>query len=341
MTGPLAAGLVIILASAAVYLLALWLIDPYEREPLSDIGITFAAGAVVAPLLTRGVEAAVGIPSSLAPAVFSVFSSGPPNLWGAVVEEAAKGAVVLAAFVLFRREFDDALDGLIYGAVVGAGFALTQSLLYLRTLASLGAAAQPASGFLFSVFVAGLNQCFFTSLFGGSLGALREAGPEKRAGRAMLPVLGFAAAAIYHAGYAGLGYLAATPPGGAAWAPWAGILRRLVDWLGVIVLLLLVRWAWERERYVLGRTLGDEVAAGTVTADELAFLAAGERGRRQFHAWRRAGWGHYLATRRLHQAQAELAFAKWRRLRGLRDDTDIEGLRATIRRLRTAAGARA
>ncbi|HEV2438430.1 MAG TPA: PrsW family glutamic-type intramembrane protease [bacterium] len=338
-TGPLVVGLVIVLGSAAVYLLVLWLIDPYEREPLSDLGLTLAAGVVIAPLITRGVETALGIPSSLQPAAFAVFSAGPPNLWGAVVEEAAKAAVVLGAFTLFRREFDDTLDGLIYGAAVGAGFALAQSLLYLRTLASLGAAAQPAPGFLFSIFVAGLNQCFFTSLFGGSLGALREAGP--RSGRrAILPLLGFAAAAIYHVGYTGLGYLAGTPPGEAAWAPWAGIAHRLVDWLGVIVLLLLVRWAWERERYVFGRTLGDEVATGTVTADELSFLTAGERGRRQWHAWRRAGWGYYVATRRLHQAQAELAFAKWRRLRGVPDDTDVDRLRDTIRRLRAAAGAR-
>jgi polysaccharide export outer membrane protein len=36
---------------------------------------------------------------------------------------------------MLRREFDDTLDGVVFGAVVGAGFALAQALVFVRDLA--------------------------------------------------------------------------------------------------------------------------------------------------------------------------------------------------------------
>ncbi len=53
-TGPLLIGLLVTLASTAVYLLVLWLIDPYEREPISDLGIMLLAGIPFFYLLTFG-----------------------------------------------------------------------------------------------------------------------------------------------------------------------------------------------------------------------------------------------------------------------------------------------
>lgn len=329
-SGLLVTGLLITLVPAVLYVAALWLIDPYEREPIADLGLMLGAGVVIVPLITAAVEAVLAIPQSVYPVAFAVFASGPPNFGGAVVEEAAKALIVLAAFVVFRREFDDTLDGLIYGAVIGAGFALAESIVYLRTLASLGGAAQFSPGFLLAIFVSGLSQCFFTAVFGASLGYVRESAP----GRWWIPAAGFAAAALYHAGYVGLGYLAATPPGAGAWAAWAGWGHRAVDWFGVLVIGVMVRWAWEREREIFSRTLPDEVATGAVTAAELAYLTAGQRVGRQMLALRRAGWGHYLALRRLHQAQAELAFAKWRQARSLGGDEEITRQREEIRRLR-------
>jgi RsiW-degrading membrane proteinase PrsW (M82 family) len=47
-----------------------------------------------------------------------------------VVEEIAKGTGVLLIFLLRRRAVDGPVDGIVYAAVVAAGFAFTENVLY-------------------------------------------------------------------------------------------------------------------------------------------------------------------------------------------------------------------
>jgi RsiW-degrading membrane proteinase PrsW (M82 family) len=49
-----------------------------------------------------------------------------------VAEEASKLAVVFLVSVLARREFDDPMDGVVYGSLAGLGAALEESLAYRR-----------------------------------------------------------------------------------------------------------------------------------------------------------------------------------------------------------------
>lgn len=328
-------ALLLILLPTAIYLIVLWLLDPYEREPLSDLGVMLLAGAIVAPLLTRLGEAVFGLPNSVYPDLFQTYQSlsgTPPNIWTGVVEEAAKGVVVLAVFIFMRREFDDTLDGFVYGAVVGAGFALAQSFVYVKDLLAVGPAAQVGGGYFLAVFFSGLSQCFFTGIFGAALGYMREADPGDWA----IGLGGFLAAAVYHMAYVGLALVASTPGAGPA-AALAGAARVVVNWLGVVLVIVMLRWAWGRERHIFRETLADEVATGTLTSDELAFLAAGHRVGEQFASLRRAGWERYQVVRQLHQAQAELAFAKWRQRRGVGSEEEVKRARDDIRRLREPA----
>ncbi|MEX0270536.1 PrsW family intramembrane metalloprotease [Leptolyngbyaceae cyanobacterium UHCC 1019] len=50
---------------------------------------------------------------------------------GPLVEEITKGAGVLLLFLLLRSEFDNARDGFIYGALIGAGFNFLESVHYV------------------------------------------------------------------------------------------------------------------------------------------------------------------------------------------------------------------
>jgi len=50
----------------------------------------------------------------------------------ALVEEALKLLVVAAVALLARREFDDAMDGVVYGSMAGLGAALEESVFYSR-----------------------------------------------------------------------------------------------------------------------------------------------------------------------------------------------------------------
>ena len=48
-----------------------------------------------------------------------------------IVEELMKGLGVILIFFLFKQHFNGPVDGIVYGALIGAGFAFTENILYL------------------------------------------------------------------------------------------------------------------------------------------------------------------------------------------------------------------
>ena len=64
-----------------------------------------------------------------------------------------------------RDEFDDVLDGVIYGAALGAGFGAAESFLYVLGGTS---ALEPAT--IAQLVIAGLNHAFYMAVFGAILG---------------------------------------------------------------------------------------------------------------------------------------------------------------------------
>ncbi|MBI4280276.1 MAG: PrsW family intramembrane metalloprotease [Armatimonadetes bacterium] len=328
------AAVVLTILPVFVYLLVVWLADRYEKEPLPLLGLALLGGTVVAPVLVRIVEKLLGIPNSLFPLLMSQLPLAPPNLAGALVEEAAKSLVIIALAARLPAEFDDIVDGVVYGVTVGAGFALAENLVYLRSLLALESVAQVGASTFFGIFVAGLNHCFFSGIFGASLGFTREAaeGPARR----WIPAAGFLAAVLYHMGYLGLGHVAARYGGAVA------AVAAAADWAGLFALIFVLRWGWDRTRAVMAETLREEQAAGAVTAEELAALLAGPL-KAEVAALRSGGWSRLRLMRRLHQAQAELAFARWRERRGRgARGLGAQHYRAEIQRLRAllAAGGR-
>ncbi|NOX17443.1 MAG: PrsW family intramembrane metalloprotease [Chlorobi bacterium] len=109
------------------YLIFLWKMDKYEREPLGFVFRHFLWGAFGAVFF--------GILGSLLLAVplGALFEEGSKNFLMAVftaplVEESAKG------YILFKttknKNFDNLTDGLVYGGAVGLGFGMTENFLY-------------------------------------------------------------------------------------------------------------------------------------------------------------------------------------------------------------------
>lgn len=325
MTGSaaLAAAAVVLLAPTVLYIIIVWLADKNEKEPLADILVAVAGGAVAAPLLVALVEQAVGIPDSIYPPKLSHLPFGDPNLAGALVEELAKGLVILALFIALPREFDNVMDGIVYGAVVGAGFALAENGAYLWELARVQEIVRLSLGSFWALFIGGLSQCVFSAIFGASLGLVRErsTAPVRLA---WVPPLGIALAVLYHMAYLRVGRVAAEHPALAA-------LTLLADWAGLLFLAAVVAWAWHHEASIIHTMLADEVEGGAVTASELALLGTtGARTANEVHALAVGGLRAYWLTRSLHQAQVELAFRKWHlanseRLTGVqRATTDAE-----------------
>ena len=100
--------------------------DLYEREPLLLLALTVALGAGgmwlagQAEAWTLGVSRFTG-----ARAIAAV---------AALEEELMKLLVVVAIALLARREFNDPMDGLIYGSMAGLGMAVEESVYYMRQL---------------------------------------------------------------------------------------------------------------------------------------------------------------------------------------------------------------
>jgi RsiW-degrading membrane proteinase PrsW (M82 family) len=302
-----------------IYLWILWKVDRHEKEPRSLLTAAVVGGAVVAPAIVWIVENVLGAPSSIFPARFQAYGLTPPNMAGAVIEELAKAVVVVFAYVAFKHEYDGTLDGVVYGAAVGAGFALAETVSYLQYLPSLPAGTGFSLGFFVSIFRSGLTHCVFTAIFGAALGYVRETGPTGSA-RTAIPVAGLVAAILYHVAYVGFAASGqAGVTGGLAVLFALG--RTVADWSGIALLALVVLWALGRERDVLQWALADETGSGAMTADDVATLRSS---------------GRLTGAAGLREALGELAFAKWRLSRGRGAEGDVDRWRRRVLELRGA-----
>jgi RsiW-degrading membrane proteinase PrsW (M82 family) len=110
--------------SALLSAILVYRYDLYNREPWHALalaaGLGFVAMRLVAPLELR----ALGWVSGGAPAEAAV---------AAVLEEGARLLAVVLIAITLPREFDDPMDGIVYGSIVGLGMSVEESLYVLRT----------------------------------------------------------------------------------------------------------------------------------------------------------------------------------------------------------------
>ncbi|MBA2524784.1 MAG: PrsW family intramembrane metalloprotease, partial [Pyrinomonadaceae bacterium] len=130
-TGPVALliGLVSATIPLPLYLMLVLWIDRYESEPLWMLATAFFWGALVAVFIAflfntaSSLMVAVMTESMEAGQAFGAVISAP------IVEETAKALIL---FLLFfqKDEFDGVVDGIVYAAMAGLGFAMTENIQY-------------------------------------------------------------------------------------------------------------------------------------------------------------------------------------------------------------------
>jgi RsiW-degrading membrane proteinase PrsW (M82 family) len=284
--------LIAILAAAiptAFYSMLLWWLDRYEKEPLPLILAAFLWGALPAIALAVVFELVLAAPlggSPIGPHV-AAWSLAP------LVEEPIKGLALVALFSFARYEFDGPLDGIVYGALVGFGFSMTENLLYFLRSESLDTLFWVRGVFF------GLNHAFFTSMVGLALGAVRY-GRSRRI-KALAYAGGLALAILFHALH-NFAVLYQFP---------GLLLSWLIQSLGVLVVLAVAVLAWRNERRWIEEELGEEVRAGVLAARDYDEITSSPlRLRRQIDALLGGGWARFRRVRRLHQLATELAFRK-------------------------------
>jgi RsiW-degrading membrane proteinase PrsW (M82 family) len=322
--GPAASliGMVLALIPLVVVLLAIRLIDRWEPEPRGLLILAVAWGAVAAVGITLGIDVlitlAFGVDDSPLAEAFAAVVQAP------LVEEFAKGLGVYLIFVTARRAFDGPVDGVVYGALIGAGFAFTENIQYFAVSFIEGGAADASATFFVRGILSPFAHVMFTSITGFALGLAARRGLT--AGQAVGPwILGMLGAMALHAlwnGSAVFGeffvlYLTLQVPLFAAFI------------LGVIAL--------RREEARLTRSrLGDYAAAGWFTPQEVDMLATGA-GRRAALSWARTLRGDRTGIMRKFIADATaLAAARQRAISGrdpnARDDEHVLLARTTAAR---------
>jgi RsiW-degrading membrane proteinase PrsW (M82 family) len=166
------------------------------RKPPALLAAAFLWGAAVAPVVSLPLnDAARGwLGSGVGTARSDVLA---PAVVGPLVEESAK-AVALGILVLARRgALAGPIDGLVYGAMIGVGFTMTENVSYLTLAAVQGGAGGLARAVYTRGVLGGLNHAAFTATFGAALGAALRA--RSRARRGLLIGAGFAGALAQHA----------------------------------------------------------------------------------------------------------------------------------------------
>jgi len=295
------ASVVIALAATLVYVLLIYWIDRHEKEPLLLALATFVWGALPAVILSVVLEEAAGLTlSSLDPASAQFMAA---SVAAPVIEEFAKALALWGLFLFFRAEFDGVLDGIVYGALVGLGFAMTENIAYFLSSYEEGGWAQWLMVVAVRSLLFGLMHAFYTGLTGGALGWALQA--RSRAVRYTLPLLGLGAAMLAHGLHNGLLSVASeTPLGMVAFAA-------VADWSGILLLAGIVVLAWRRERQVIAAELADEVALGTLTQEDYARLTSSSgRALARYRLRQQHGADYARRWSKLAQAAVELAFKK-------------------------------
>jgi protease PrsW len=342
-------GLVLLALYAVPVYLLVNAVDLFEREPRSLLIGALLWGAIIATFLAGHIN------DEWASILQKLFGAEFTRTWGAAligpgVEELLKFLGVVVIYLIARAEFDDVLDGFVYGAMVGLGFTVAEDMYYFfaHFVGQAGASDLGGlfEGFFTRVIVGGpYSHVLLTGLTGMGL-AFYVTRPEIARSRRVL-----VAALLYAAGVAAhfvwnsplLDEILGNDPGPTEWIAWAAV--KGLPFL--ILLAVLVRLAMRREQRWVRAALAEDVAAGVMTAQEVAVLESlrARRSARKAVGARTGPAGERLVAR-LQHAQIALAVAST----GAEADRDariganrelISSLRAQLAALPTAAVASA
>jgi RsiW-degrading membrane proteinase PrsW (M82 family) len=304
----------------------LWL-DRFEKEPAWLLFGAFFWGAVVAVIISFALNTAIGIAFALTlgPQWAQVLT---PPLVAPVVEETSKGLAVFLIFRFMRHEFNNVTDGIIYGGLVGLGFAMTENVLYFgRAFAGGGLVGVSALFLVRSVFM-GFAHALWTAATGAGLGVARET--RNPTLKVLAPAAGFGLAMLLHFLWNGTAVVSGLTIRVHPVVQLFVVLPFLSFIFlspGILAVLVLVYFEWKKESKVITTELGPEVGASVVRPEELALLAGTRlaRTRRYWQVLSSHGPAAWLALRQLHDALVELAVRKSQTARG-------EAIEAHLRR---------
>ena len=309
-TGPVAflIGLVTATLPVPVYLVLILWIDRYEAEPFWMLATAFFWGALVAVFFAFLINTVSGVAvtamthSMRAGRTFGAVISAP------IVEETSKALILFIFFWFKKDEFDGVIDGIVYAALAGLGFAMTENIQYYGKAVMEGGGGGLTLVFILRGALAPFSHPMFTSLTGIGLGLARQS--RSMAIKWITPLLGLMAAISMHSIWNGSGVIF----GGGAF-----ILTYILIMIpAFFIMLVVIILALRREGQIVREFLVPEHQGGLLTLQEYKQLGSitGRMGT-SFNALSRGGLGHWRTARQLNQMASELAFHRSRVARGI------------------------
>ena len=299
------AGLGLAALPVPVYLgLALWL-DRFEAEPGAVLLRAFLWGAIVAMVVSLlANQAAFAMLAGVFGTSAGDWLSGV--LAAPVIEETAKGVALLLLFVHHDDEFDNVTDGVVYAAMVGLGFAMTENAVYYGRVWDTSSLS---TVFVLRGVIGPFAHPLFTAMTGVGIGIARER--HGSGGTWAAPAIGFTLAVLLHALWNAAASANLLFP--------ATYLVIMVP--AFLAALIVVARSTRREVAILRRHLRPFVEEGCLPADELESLCTLRgRVRALSGALRTGGLRGLARRRRFHEDLTHLAFQAWRLEHGIDAD---------------------
>lgn len=297
------------------YVIAILWLDRYEKEPPYLLIFAFIWGSLVSILF-----AVIGneIFKVVAVGVFGqnagVFLSG--SLGAPVIEETAKGIALLILFVFMRHEFDNVTDGIIYGSLVGIGFAMTENILYYGQMLIAGGGLLGLGGlFIGRSILFGFGHAMFTGTTGAGLGFARQT-KQGLPVKIIVPIVAYFLAIVEHSVWNSASALLSTQN---------FLLNVFIIWplqavflaLPVFIALLAISYfSLKHEREVIKEELKEELTNATLLSEEYEILTRGGRFKKEWEILWQKGIPAWYYLRKLYQLEIDLAFRKWHTSRG-------------------------
>jgi len=335
-TGPVGflIGMVCAILPVPVYLVLVIWIDRYESEPLWMLATAFFWGALVAVFFSFLLNTASGVAvermtnDAVAGRAFGAVISAP------IVEEITKAIILLLFFFGKRDEFDGVIDGIVYAAMVGLGFAMTENILYYGKAVRDGGTETLTLVLVIRGALAPFAHPMFTSMTGIGLGLARQS--RNLFVKLFVPVVGILTAISLHS----IWNAAAVFFGGIGFI----LMYAVIMVPAFLIMFVVIALSLRREGDVIREYLTPDFQGGLLTHEEYHQLCS-IRGRMgaSYSAFSRGGLSHWHTRRQLNQTASELAFHRSRLARGIsavdaaqREAAYRQALERLLKQLRTS-----
>jgi RsiW-degrading membrane proteinase PrsW (M82 family) len=290
--------------------------DRFEREPWFLRLAAFLWGAIIAIPPALFIEQNINNilqnmfdPNNTSEVMRVIFQ----GLNAGITEETFKGIGLLLLFIILRDEFDNVTDGIVYGALIGAGFAMVENFSYF--------AQHSKSSLVYlivgRIILGWLGHSTFSACFGAALGYIRHT--RVRWKQVVIPISGFLIAVGLHSFFDFVTFEASasiqTASGNNAvvnFAQIAIVLNYIPPFLAQVGLLYILIKSLAHEGAVIREFLAVEVSHGVVSVGEYALLQDSfRRTKVERRVLRKSGVKQWLRIKALYQTEIGLAFRKW------------------------------